>query len=444
LNKSISNKQINRLAIPAIIAGISEPVLSLTDAAIVGHIPTNATESLAAVGIVSSFLSMLIWVLGQSRSAISAIISQYLGANKLHEVKRLPAQAIAIIITLSLLVCATTLPFSESIFKFYNAKDLLLDYSVEYYNIRIIGFPFTLYTFAVFGIFRGLQNTYYTMIIAIVGAVINIVLDFILVYGVFGIIPALNLKGAAIASAFSQLLMAGMASILLLKKTPISLKLVLPFNKELPNFLQMIGNLIIRTLALNLALYFATSFATDYGTEYIAAYTIAINLWFFAAFAVDGYASAGNIMSGKLFGGNQIKLLVALSNRLLKRALIVGVMMAALGALFYEQLGSLFTTEKAVLTEFYKVFWIVLLMQPFCALAFVFDGIFKGLGEMKTLRNVLVLSTVVVFIPALFIGDYYELKLHGILLAFTFWMIARGIPLIVKFRKQFLPQIQNH
>ncbi len=444
MNKSISNKQINRLAIPAIIAGISEPILSLTDAAIVGHIPTNATESLAAVGIVSSFLSMLIWVLGQSRSAISAIISQYLGANKLHEVKRLPAQAIAIIITLSLLVCATTLPFSESIFKFYNAKDLLLDYSVEYYNIRIIGFPFTLYTFAVFGIFRGLQNTYYPMIIAIVGAVINIVLDFILVYGVSGIIPALNLKGAAIASAFSQLLMAGMASILLLKKTPISLKLVLPFNKELPNFLQMIGNLIIRTLALNLALYFATSFATDYGTEYIAAYTIAINLWFFAAFAVDGYASAGNIMSGKLFGGNQIKLLVALSNRLLKRALIVGVMMAALGALFYEQLGSLFTTEKAVLTEFYKVFWIVLLMQPFCALAFVFDGIFKGLGEMKTLRNVLVLSTVVVFIPALFIGDYYELKLHGILLAFTFWMIARGIPLIVKFRKQFLPQIQNH
>ena len=405
MNKSISNKQINRLAIPAIIAGISEPILSLTDAAIVGHIPNNATESLAAVGIVSSFLSMLIWVLGQSRSAISAIISQYLGANKLHEVKRLPAQAIAIIITLSLLVCATTLPFSESIFKFYNAKDLLLDYSVEYYNIRIIGFPFTLYTFAVFGIFRGLQNTYYPMIIAIVGAVVNIVLDFILVYGVSGIIPALNLKGAAIASAFSQLLMAGMATILLLKKTPISLKLVLPFNKELPNFLQMIGNLVIRTIALNLALYFATSFATGYGTKYIAAYTIAINLWFFAAFAVDGYASAGNIMSGKLFGANQIKLLVELSNRLLKRALIVGVLMAGIGALFYDALGTLFTSEKAVLTEFYKVFWIVLVMQPFCALAFVFDGIFKGLGKMKTLRNVLVLSTILVFIPQLKINS---------------------------------------
>lgn len=419
-------------------------MLSLSDAAIVGHIPTNATESLAAVGIVSSFLSMLIWVLGQSRSAISAIISQYLGANKLDEVKQLPAQAIAIIVALSVLVCAITLPFSEPVFKFYNAKDLLLEFSVDYYNIRIIGLPFTLYTFAVFGVFRGLQNTYYPMIIALMGTVVNIALDFVLVYGISDFIPALNLKGAAIASAFSQLLMAGMATVLFLKKTPIKLKFSLPLNKEIPKFLLMIGNLVIRTIALNLALYFATSFATGYGTKYIAAYTIAINLWFFAAFAVDGYASAGNIMSGKLFGANQIKLLVELSNRLLKRALIVGVLMAGIGALFYDALGALFTSEKAVLTEFYKVFWIVLVMQPFCALAFVFDGIFKGLGKMKTLRNVLVLSTVLVFIPALFICHYLDMKLHGVLLAFTLWIIARGVPLIVKFKKQFSPQIQNH
>ena len=444
MNTSISNKQINRLAIPAIIAGISEPVLSLTDAAIVGHIPTNATESLAAVGIVSSFLSMLIWVLGQSRSAISAIISQYLGANKLDEVKQLPAQAIAIIVALSILVCVITLPFSEPVFKFYNAKDLLLEFSVDYYNIRIIGLPFTLYTFAVFGVFRGLQNTYYPMIIALMGTVVNIALDFVLVYGISDFIPALNLRGAAIASAFSQLLMAGMASVLLLKKTPIKLKFSLPFNKEIPKFLLMIGNLVIRTIALNLALYFATSFATGYGTKYIAAYTIAINLWFFAAFAVDGYASAGNIMSGKLFGANQIKLLVALSNRLLKRALIVGLLMVGFGALFYNALGTLFTSEKEVLTEFYKVFWIVLVMQPFCALAFVFDGIFKGLGKIKTLRNVSVLSSTFVFIPALFLGDYSGLKLYGVWLAFTLWVVARGVPLMIIFRKQFLPQIQNH
>ena len=406
--------------------------------------PLNATVSLAAVGIVSSFLSMLIWVLGQSRSAISSIISQYLGANKLKEVKSLPAQAIAIILILSVLICAATIPFSEAIFKFYNASGVLLDYSVDYYKIRIIGFPFTLYTFAVFGVFRGLQNTYYPMVIAIIGTAINIALDLVLVYGITNVIAPMNLKGAALASVLSQALMAVMATALVLKNTPITLKIKGPVNKELPKFLMMIGNLILRTLALNLALYFATSFATGYGTNYIAAYTITINLWFFAAFAVDGYASAGNILSGKLFGAKQFETLVELSQRLTKKALIVGLLMAGLGGLFYKSVGAMFTSDPNVLADFYEVFWIVLAMQPLCAITFVFDGIFKGLGKMKALRNVLFAATFLVFIPALLLGHYLELKLHGILWAFTLWIVARGVPLVVKFRKQFLPQARKH
>ena len=437
-------KHINTLAVPAIIAGISEPILSLTDAAIVGHIPINATESLAAVGIVTTFLSMLIWVLGQSRSAISSIISQYVGANKLDEVRNLPAQAITIILIISLLICVGTYPFSTAIFKLYNASGLLLDYSVSYYKIRIFGLPFTLYTFAVFGVFRGLQNTYYPMLIAITGAVVNIILDVVLVYGIPNVISPLHLKGAAYASVLAQFLMATLATYFLLKKTKISLRLSKTINTELPRFLNMIGHLIIRTLALNTALYFAARFATGYGNTYIAAYTIAINLWFFAAFAVDGYSSAGNILSGKLFGAKNYTLLLKLSNQLIKYALIVGVIMGGIGALLYKPIGITFTNDPEVLIQFYDIFWIVLLMQPICAVAFVFDGIFKGLGNMKDLRDVLVLATVVVFLPVLFILDYYGWKLHGVFTAYTLWMIARGIPLIIKFRKQFLPLVQNH
>ena len=443
LNTTITNKQINRLAVPAIITGVSEPILSLTDAAIVGHIPTNATESLAAVGIVSSFLSMLIWVLGQSRSAISSIISQYLGANKLREVYNLPAQAITIVSLCSLGICLVTVPFARSIFTFYNASGLLLDYSVDYYNIRILGFPFTLYTFAAFGIFRGLQNTFYPMIVALIGTGFNIILDFVLVYGITDLIPALNLKGAAIASAISQGLMAVIATVLIVSKTKIPLHLTFPVNKELPKFLTMIGNLIIRTVALNLALYFATSFATSYGTKYIAAYTIAINLWFFAAFAVDGYASAGNILSGKLYGANQITELIQLSKQLTKKAVVVGLIMAVTGALCYTSIGTMFTSDQEVLGEFNKVFWIILVMQPLCAITFVFDGIFKGLGLMKVLRNVLLISTLLVFIPALLLANYLGLQLHGIFWAFTIWMAVRGAPLIVKFKKQFSPEGQK-
>ena len=444
MNSIISLKNINRLAVPALIAGVSEPILSITDTAVIGNIDVNATESLAAVGIVGAFISMLIWVLGQTRSAISSIVSQYVGADKLDDVKSLPAQAIFIITSLSVLIILGTFPFAEFIFKLYNASDLILDYCVEYYRIRVFGFPFTLFTIAVFGAFRGLQNTFYPMVIALVGASTNVFLDIILVYGIDGYIEPMNIKGAAYASVVAQCLMAILSAYYLLKKTIIPLKVSFPFNKEINRFMLMIINLFVRTLALNVTLYFANAFATSYGKQYIAAYTIAINFWFLGAFIVDGYASAGNILSGKLLGADRPDLLIQLSNKLIKYGVIVGIILAILGGIFYHPLGNIFSNDPLVLQEFYSIFWIVLAMQPFCALAFIFDGMFKGLGMMKYLRNLLLTSTFLVFVPLLFLLDSLDYKLYAIFIAFTCWIIVRGIPLIIKFRRLFLPSAQNH
>ncbi|SFI57597.1 MATE family efflux transporter [Olleya namhaensis] len=444
MSTSISLKHINKLAIPALIAGVSEPILSLTDAAVVGNVQNNPTEALAAIGIVTTFLSMLIWILGQTRSAISSIISQHVGANKLDQVKDLPAQAIFLITSLSLVIIATTYPFASQIFTLYNASDLILDYSIDYYKIRVFGFPFTLFVIAVFGTFRGLQNTFYPMIIAIIGAGLNVILDFAFVYGITGLITPMHIKGAAYASVIAQIVMALISGYLLLTKTAIPLRITFPFNKQIGNFAIMILNLFIRTLALNITLYFATKFATGYGKNYIAAYTIAINLWFLGAFIIDGYASAGNILSGKLLGEKNYGTLLQLSNKLIKIGILQGCMIAVLGAVFYYPIGHIFTKEPEVLKQFYNVFWIVLAMQPLCALAFIFDGMFKGLGKMKDLRNLLLLSTILVFLPILFIADHYDFKLKGIFIAFTFWIIARGFPLIIKFRKQFSPLAQNN
>ena len=440
---NIGFKNINKLAIPALIAGIAEPILSITDTAIVGNIDGNATESLAAVGIVGAFISMLIWVFGQIRSAISSIISQYVGANKLNEVKELPAQAIAIIVLGSLLVLIISYPFSRQIFEFYNASDQILEYCISYFNIRIFGFPFALFVFAVFGTFRGLQNTFYPMIIAIIGASLNIVLDIILVYGIEGYIPAMNIEGAAYASLIAQITMAVISLFLLIKKTPISLKISFRFHPEIPRLLHMIGNLFIRTIALNTALYLATSYATGYGKEYIAAYTISLNIWLLGAFMIDGYASAGNILSGKLLGAKDYKALVGLSTKLFKYGIILGIVVAGVGAIFYSAIGRVFTKEPLVLEQFYTVFWIVLITQPINAVTFIYDGIFKGMGEMKYLRNLLLLSTGLVFIPTLLIFDYLGFKLVAIWIAFTCWIIARGLPLILKFRSTFLPRIKD-
>ncbi len=191
---NISFKRIQQLAIPAIIAGIAEPVLSATDAAVVGNISEFGIESLAAVGIVGSFLSALIWILGQTRSAISAIVSQNLGAGKLKDLQGFPAQAIYFNIALSILVLFSTYFFVEEIFKLLNAEGIILAFSIDYYNIRVWGFPLTLFTFA------GLQNTFWPMIIAAIGAALNIGLDFALVYGIDGLISPMGIKGAAWAS----------------------------------------------------------------------------------------------------------------------------------------------------------------------------------------------------------------------------------------------------
>ncbi len=439
----ITNAHINKLAIPALIAGIAEPLLSITDTAVVGNVSLNATEALSAVGIAGAFISMLVWVFGQTRSAISALVSQYLGADKLEQIKTLPAQAMGIILTISIVLILITYPFAEYILSFYNAEGIILEYSSSYYRIRIFGLPFTLLTFAIFGVFRGLQNTFIPMIIAIIGALLNVALDFALVYGIEGYIPAMHVDGAAYASLLSQIVMAILAILFLLKKTPIPLKIQLPLHEELPKLSVMILNLIIRTIALNVALYFGTSFAAAYGAKYSAAYTILLNIWFLGAFIIDGYSSAGNILAGKLLGEENYEELVKLSTRLTQYAVIVGVIMLVIGGILYYPIGRFFTKEQAVLDEFYTVFALILAMQPLCAIAFIFDGMFKGLGKMASLRNVLLIATFVVFIPTIFILDALDLKLYAVWIAFTLWMVARGFPLIILFRREFIPKIRK-
>ncbi len=435
---NITFKGINKLAIPAIIAGIAEPLLSITDTAIVGNLTLNPTEALAAVGIAGSFISAMIWILAQTRSAISATISKYLGAKKLDEIATLPAQIIAINLILSGFICFITLFFVDEIFQLYNASGLVLKYSVDYYKIRAIGIPLTLFIFSVFGIFRGLQNTYWPMVISIIGAGLNIGLDFVLVFGVDGFIEPMNVIGAAWASVIAQAVMAILALVLLLKKTPFNIKLSFTLNKEIKNLLTLSLNFMVRALALNVALYLANSFATKYGNNHIAAQTIAFQIWLFFAFFIDGYSSVGAIVSGKLLGEKNYKKLWRLSIKLSRYSIVVSILLALFCAIFYFPIGRLFSQDLLVLQSFYGIFWIVLIMQPINAVAFVFDGIFKGLGEASTLRNLLLTATFLGFIPVLLIGDYFNLKLYAIWMAFTVWMLLRAGILVFKFRRKYL------
>ena len=366
-----------------------------------------------------------------------------MGAGKVDTLQSFPVQAILFNVLLSIVVLFSTYFFIEEILIFLNAEDLILKFSLDYYNIRVWGFPLTLFTFAIFGIFRGFQNTFWPMIVAAIGAITNIVLDFAFVYGVDGFIEPMHVKGAAWASLISQAIMAIMALIFLLKKTEVSLKLKRKIHPEIKRLVAMSFNLFIRSVALNVALLIAVREATSFGKEFIAAHTIAINLWLFSAFFLDGYGAAGNILGGRLLGAKNYKKLWKLTKKVNGYNLIVSVLLIIVGLLFYKQLGLLFNKDALVLSTFYSVFMLVLISQPFNALAFTFDAIFKGLGEMKYLRNILLASTFLGFIPTLLICTYFDLKLTGIWIALVVWVAFRALVLIIKFKNKYYKLAQK-
>jgi Na+-driven multidrug efflux pump len=227
--------------------------------------------------------------------------------------------------------------------------------------------------------------------------------------------------------------------ILLWKKTAISLQLVFPLNKEIPRMIKMVLDLFVRTIALNTALIFAVKQATNYGTDALAAYGIGIQIWLFGAFFIDGYSSAGNILSGKLFGAKKYSTLVRLANHLSFYGFFTGLVLAGFGFLFYQEIGAIFIQEASVLNRFDEVFWIILIMQPLCGIMYIHDGIFKGLGKTAFLRNLLLVATFGVFIPSALIFNHFDFKLYGIWYTFILWVIARGLPLYIDLRTTFSP-----
>ncbi|WP_435578557.1 MATE family efflux transporter, partial [Gilvibacter sp.] len=280
-------------------------------------------------------------------------------------------------------------------------------------------------------------NTFWPMIVATTGVVVNIILDFALVYGVEGFIEPMNIKGAAWASLIAQAVMAILVTVLLKTKTKVSLRFKKTLHPEVKRLVNMWLNLVVRSLALNAALILAVREATSLGDNEIAGYTIAINLWLFAAFFLDGYGAAGNILGGRLLGGHDYKGLWSLTKKVCGYNLVVSAILITVGLIFYTPLGILFNKEPEVLAVYNDIFWYVLVSMPISAMAFTLDAVFKGLGEMKYLRNVLLGSTILGFIPTLFISKYFDLQMDGIWYALLVWILYRALALIVKYKNKY-------
>jgi multidrug resistance protein, MATE family len=407
----------------------------LTDTAFAGQL---GPSDLAATGIGSSFFLLVLWVLAQTRSAVLAVVARYYGARRLEEVHDLVPIALWLNIGLGLLFIAATVPFSHTIFSFYSPDPIVQDKAVGYYAIRAIGHPIALAVFALTGAFRGIQNMRWSMWISIGGALVNIGLNPLLIFGA-GQWDGMGINGSALASVIAQSCMLAMALYIARTRTPFA---IWPDRWRHPEFLPLIlnsTNLFARTIALNACYFLGNRFASSYGLAGIGAHTIAMQLWLFSAFFIDGYAAAGSVIAGRLNGEQNWKELHRVSWQVVRITVYIGAGLGLIYLALYPWVGSWFTTDVEVLSAFQAVFWMVLLTQPINAVAFAWDGVFKGIGRSVELRNALLVGTFAVFVPTILIADHFHLELHGVWSAFTLWMVARGIWLTIAFERRFAP-----
>lgn len=432
--KPIRLKDINRLAIPAIIAGIVEPLISLTDTVVAGHIAADTDEILGAVGIVGALMSSLIWIFAQTSNAIGSLVAQGVGQNRIQRLKPLVSQLFFFNASVSILFSILAFGCASWIFQLYGAKGALLDICLRYFHIRVWGFPFTLLTMTLFGVFRGYQNTSWGMTISLIGGVTNVILDILFVFYFHW-----DVEGVAWASLIAQMLMFSIALVFLFTKTPFHLKRLRPFHPDFLKTLMMSFDLFLRSLSLQIAFFLSFRMATSLGdgeqNKFVAAHNLLIQIWLFSAFLLDGYANAGAVLSGRLLGAKEFLALRNLTHRLLKITFGIGLLLSAIYCIGYYPIGKFLTKSESIQSVFYTCFWIVILMQPINATAFLYDGIYKGMGRTQVLRNILLGATFLGFIPVLYLTQWLDWNLQGIWVAFLFWMMLRCLPLIIDFRQ---------
>lgn len=430
-------KEIRSLAIPAIIYNITEPLIGLADTAIIGQIDQEATIAQGAVGLAAGLIATLIWGFAQMRTSLSAIVSRQFGSNQINRIKSLIPQTIILTFLTGVLISFVFGVYFKDISKFLfgNMEAATFQYSKQYFTIRCYGLPLGLAVALFFGIYRGLQNTYWAMYVSIIGGVSNILLDYILVLGIDDVIDPMGVKGAAWASVISQIIMTSICILIYLQKTPFNFLLNKKLNPYFKEMLFIFINMFIRTMVLNFVFIISNRFANSYGNNSLAAYTIGYNIWIFSAFFIDGYSNAGNALAGKYIGEKNNEKLKILGSKLIKINIKISFLLMIFYTLLYPFIGEFFNSNKLVIESFESFFWIVIIAQPLNSIAFTFDGIFKGLGKAVDLRNTLIIGTFLFFIPSVYILDFIYPNLISIWVALSVWMLYRGLSLFLKFKK---------
>ena len=454
--KSI-NKDILKLAIPSILANITVPLVGMVDIAIAGHLDTNAATMIGGIAIGSMLFDLLYWNFGFLRIGTGGLAAQAYGRGDRRECARILTRALGISLAIALVLIAIQWIFVKAAFLVVDCTPEVRELASGYFFIRIWAAPATLSLMAFKGWFIGMQDSVSAMICDITVNGMNIVASFLLALGLTigerTLIPSIGFSGIAAGTVTAQWTGLTVALVLLAVKyrkgtmdqmSPEDLKGLFK-GSETRRFFVMNTDLFVRSLCF-IAIYIGfTVISARYGDLLLAVSSILMKLLMIFSYFTDGFAYAGEALTGKYIGAQDRPML----RQTIKWTFIWSMGLALMFMVIYQVVGvpmlKMMTSDHAVV-EAAKDYlpWLLLMPIVGCA-AFTWDGIYIGATASKDMRNSMLWAVVAFAVVwtagILFLNlkphetaAYNKAAMHILMAAYFAHLLARTIYLTYKYR----------
>jgi MATE family multidrug resistance protein len=430
------DRDVWRIAAPMILSNISVPLLGMVDTGVTGHL--DSPVYLGAVAIGAMIFGFLYTGMNFLRMGTTGITAQRFGADDNDGLRVALGQALIVSLLIALTLIALHVPIGQFALNMIGAEPDVEAYASQYFSIRIWSAPGTLANFVLIGWFLGLQNARVPLLIFLTINLTNIVLDLVFVLQL-----GMKIDGVALASVIAEYagVVVGLGfAVRALRERSGHWPMARLLNvRAYAAFFAVNANLFVRTMALIFTFAFVTAQGARLGGLVLAANAVLMNLQNLTAFALDGFAHAAEALVGKAVGQKRRDVLERSVQLALKWSLIFAVGFF----LFYILIGP---TLIRVLTDLPDVrstamqFLPWLVISPLISVwSYLYDGVYVGATRSKEMRNLMLISTFAVFLPAWFLlQDYGN---HGLWLAFTIFMASRSLGMHIWYRKRVLPSI---
>ncbi|MDP3437234.1 MAG: MATE family efflux transporter [Bacteroidales bacterium] len=427
------NRRILKLAGPSILANITVPLVGMVDLAIAGRLGDAA--SIGGIAISTMLFDLLYWNMGFLRVGTGGYAAQAYGRRDFSDAFRVLVQAVGTAVLSAMVIWAIQLIYLETAFLIVDCTPQVESLAREYFFIRIWAAPATLSLFAFKGWFIGMQNTISPMVVDVTVNVLNLILSII-----FGIGFKMGIPGIALGTLLSQyigLIVALTLMYVYYKKlfhyinVKASLKL-----REMKKFFVLNGNLFLRSTSLLLVYSGFTSIAARYGDNLLAVSTIMMKLMLLYSYFIDGFAYAGEAITGRLVGAKELNMLKKAIRVLFIWTFIIAFVSTILYAFAGEPIFRLMTNNSDVLLAA-KTYLPWLLAVPLLScVAFILDGIFIGATASGAIRDTMLLSAASFFISYFLMEGY--MGLHALYLAYMVHLVVRTVMMSLQMKSKVL------